>query len=105
MTIRAHKFTPEVLLSAPRRSGAIPNSRGTSALYTVSTYSFESHSKSAEIRILDIESGDTKVLTRDLNASEPNWLGDGDLVVWLKGGEKGTTSLLLSDATSPDTEY
>lgn len=35
MTITATKFTPEVMLSAPRRSPAVPNSAGTLALYTV----------------------------------------------------------------------
>ena len=34
MTITATKFTPEVLLSAPRRSTAVPNPAGTHALYT-----------------------------------------------------------------------
>lgn len=36
MTIQASKFTPEVLLSAPRRSPGVPNPSGTKALYTVS---------------------------------------------------------------------
>lgn len=98
MTIRAKKFTPEVLLSAPRRSAAAPNPDGTLALYTVSTYSFQSHSKTSEIRVLDIETGQSKVLSSDLNASEPTWLLEQNLVLWLKGGEKGTTSLVLADA-------
>lgn len=98
MTIRAKKFTPEVLLSAPRRSAAVPNAEGTLALFSVSTYSFESHSKTSEIRVLDIKNGQSKVLTADLGASEPSWLGEQNLVLWLKGGEKGTTSLILGDA-------
>jgi len=98
MTVRAKKFTPEVLLSAPRRSAAAPNSDGTLALFTVTTYSFESHSKTSEIRVLDIKTGQSKVLSNDLNASEPTWLGDKNLVLWLKGGEKGTTSLIMADA-------
>lgn len=36
MTIRAAKFTPEVLLSAPRRSPGSPNSTGKLVLHTVS---------------------------------------------------------------------
>lgn len=98
MTVRANKFTPEVLLSAPRRSSAVPNSEGTLALFTVTTYSFDSHSKSSEIRILDLKSGQSKVLSNDLGASEPVWLGEQDAVLWLKGGEKGTTKLILADA-------
>jgi len=98
MTIRANKFTPKVLLSAPRRSAAIPNADGTLALFTLSTYSFSTHSKSAEIRVLDIKTGQSKLLSDDLNASEPTWVGEKNLVLWLKGGEKGTTSLVLADA-------
>ncbi len=97
MTVGAKKFTPEVLLSAPRRSSATPNHEGTSALFTVSTYSFNSHSKSSEIRLLDIKTGQTKLVTSDVQASEPTWLGDKNLILYLKGGEKGTTSLLLTD--------
>jgi hypothetical protein len=104
MTIRANKFTPEVLLSAPRRSAATPNGDGSLALFTVSTYSFQSHSKSAEVRILDIKTGQSTLLNNDLNASEPTWL-DNTLIVWLQGGEKGTTKLLLGDARTPTHEF
>ena len=104
MTIRANKFTPEVLLSAPRRSAATPNSDGTIALFTVSTYSFQSHSKSAEIRILDIKTGQSTLLSNDLNVSEPTWL-DNCCIVWLQGGEKGATKLLLGDAGTPSHRF
>lgn len=36
MTIQAAKFTPEILLSAPRRSPGVPNATGELVLYTVS---------------------------------------------------------------------
>lgn len=36
MTRKATKFTPEVLLSAPRRSPAVPSPNGKKALFTVS---------------------------------------------------------------------
>lgn len=36
MTVQAAKFTPEVMISAPRRGPGIPNPSGTSVLYTVS---------------------------------------------------------------------
>lgn len=35
MTIQADKFTPEVLLAAPRRSAGVPNCTGELILYTV----------------------------------------------------------------------
>ncbi len=100
MTIRAKKFTSEVLLSAPRRSAAVPNADGTLALFTVSTYSFHTHSKSSEIRVLEIQTGRTKLLSGEVNASEPTWLGEKNLVLWLQRAEKGTTSLILADADS-----
>ena len=96
MTIRANQFTPEVLLSAPRRSAATPNSGGTLALYTVSTYSFQSHSKSAELKALDLKTGQSTLLTNDVNTSEPNWL-ESNTAIWLQGGEQGTTNLLSID--------
>jgi hypothetical protein len=105
MTVRAKKFTPEVLLSAPRRSSAIPNQKGTLALFTASTYSFNSHSKSSEIRILDIKTGQTKLVSSDAQASEPTWLGEKNLIVWLKGGEKGTTSLMMTDGDVLELRY
>ncbi|KIN04004.1 hypothetical protein OIDMADRAFT_194096 [Oidiodendron maius Zn] len=83
MTVRAKKFTPEVLLSAPRRSLATPNPAGTLALFTVSTYSFQFHSKTSEIRVLDIKTGQSKLLSSDGTASEPTWLLDNDLVTRL----------------------
>ena len=36
MTLKATKFTPEVLLSAPRRSAAVPSPDGKKALFSVS---------------------------------------------------------------------
>lgn len=98
MKVRANKFTPEVLLSAPRRTAGTPNADGKLALFTVSTYSFETHSKTNEIRLLDIKTGQTTLLASDLGASEPTWLGENNLVLWLKGGEKGTTNLILGNA-------
>jgi len=124
MTVRANHFTPEVgergtelvrlrmltlifkvLLSAPRRTAGVPNPDGTLALFSVSTYSFESHSKTSEIRVLDLKTGHTKTLCKDLNASDPTWLGKGNLLLWLKSGEKGTTTLVVADVDNLDDTY
>ncbi|ROW11194.1 hypothetical protein VMCG_01137 [Cytospora schulzeri] len=102
MTIRAAKFTPEVLLSAPRRSAGSPNSSGKLVLYTVSTYSFRDHKKTNEIQVLDIESGKATCLFRDSKYSEPTWISESEFVL-VKSGEKGTSSLVLADVTSPGT--
>ena len=90
MTIRANKFTPEVLLSAPRRSAGNPNSDGSKVLYSTSTYSFEEHAKTSEIRVLDVKSGETSLITNDEGASEPQWLND-ETVLLLSEGKDGTS--------------
>ncbi|MCJ1424988.1 hypothetical protein MMC29_002876, partial [Sticta canariensis] len=105
MTIRANKFTPEVLLSAPRRSAAVPNQDGTLALYTVATYSFRSHKKTAEIKVLNIKNGQSNLVTNDEKAREPVWLGHGNELIWLKEGEKGATQLIHGDADDIGTTY
>lgn len=94
MTRRATKFTPEVLLEAPRRSAGVPNSDGTKVLYSVSTYSFASHSKKTEIRVLDVESQQTSLITEDSSASEPTWLDD-KTVLLLKSKDDGTTEIVV----------
>jgi hypothetical protein len=37
MTIKASQFTPQVLLSAPRRSAGVPNANGSYVLFTVNS--------------------------------------------------------------------
>ena len=104
MTI-AEKFTPQVLLSAPRRSSASPNSAGTLAVFTVSTYSFESHKKTSEIKVLDISTGTQSLITNAEGTSEPNWLGGGNELLWLKAGEKGYTQLVVGSADEVGKSY
>ena len=101
----AEKFTPEVLLSAPRRSSASANSAGTLAVFTVSTYSFESHKKTSEIKVLDISTGTQSLITNAEGTSEPNWLGGENELLWLKSGEKGYTQFLVGRADEVGKSY
>lgn len=101
----AEKFTPEILLSAPRRSSASPNSAGTLAVYTVSTYSFESHKKTSEIKVLDISTGTQSLITNAEGTSEPNWLGDRNELLWLQSGEEGHTQLVVGSADEVGKNY
>lgn len=94
MTIRAAKFTPKVLLEAPRRSEGSPNSDASKILYSVSTYSFTEHAKKSEIRLLDTASQQTSLVTDDKSCSEPTWLDD-EIVLLLKSNDNGTTDLLI----------
>ncbi|EEY18759.1 dipeptidyl-peptidase V [Verticillium alfalfae VaMs.102] len=100
MTIQASKFTPEVLLSAPRRSSAVPNPSGNKALYTVSSYSFQTHSKTSQIRVIDVHSGHSTLLYEDGSYSEPTWISDKD-ILFFKSGDKGSTSLMLGHSGLP----
>jgi hypothetical protein len=117
MTIRA-KLTPEVLLSAPRRSAGSPNSSGNLVLHTVSfylapprrhitadaaqvsTYSFQEHKKNNSIQVLDIESNQATTLYTDSCYSEPTWVSDTEFLL-IKSGERGTSSLVVADVNSP----
>ncbi|KAF2634272.1 dipeptidyl-peptidase-like protein V precursor [Massarina eburnea CBS 473.64] len=92
MGLRAKKFTPEVLLSAPRRSEGIPNSDASKVLYSVSTYSFDDHAKASEIRLLDSKSQESSLVTDKNGSSEPQWLDD-DTVLLLHGDEGGVTHI------------
>ncbi|KAA8642264.1 hypothetical protein EYZ11_006660 [Aspergillus tanneri] len=105
MTIRSMKFNPEVLLGTPRRSGAVPNASGTLVVYTQTSYSFESHSKTNEIRVLDVATGRSALIVNDPGASCPQWLDNSDQLVWLKTKSNGNTSFIIGDARESDKTY
>jgi pre-mRNA-splicing helicase BRR2 len=94
-----------VMLQAPRRSPALPSPDGKLAVFTQSTYSFDTHTKQNVIGILDIEHGQTMVISKDNKASEPRWLGNGHELVWLREGDTGNTSFIICDASQPGKTY
>ncbi|ERF72295.1 hypothetical protein EPUS_02182 [Endocarpon pusillum Z07020] len=105
MTLRTNKFTPKVLISAPRRSAAQSCADGSLALYSQSTYSFDTHSKSSGIYVVGVKSGQSTLLTNDSRASEPKWIGLGHEIVWLKQGDNGNTSFVIADANDVGKTY
>ena len=92
MVHRAMKFTPQVLLSAPRRSAGVPNAAGNKVLFTTSTYSFSSHEKETELRVLDVGTGESNRLAHNDDISDLNWLDDDEFIC-LQAEKDGTTSL------------
>lgn len=91
-----------VLLSLPRPSAAVPNHDATLTLYTVTKYSFESHSETKEVRILSLDTGISTLFTNDSNAHDAVWLGDGtNAIMWLQSGAKSITSLMIGNADEP----
>ncbi|KAJ4003321.1 hypothetical protein NW752_011773 [Fusarium irregulare] len=98
MTRQASRFTPEVMLSAPRRSPGAPNSTGELILYTISTYSFETHSVSSQIRVLNIKDDSSHVITDDTHDTSPFWIGEKE-VGFIRTQDNGISSLYYSDVS------
>jgi hypothetical protein len=95
MTLKAAKFTPDVLLSAPRRTGGVSNSNASCILFKVSTYSFADHKWSREIRALIVKSHESILVTAAEGADEATWIGDDGDVLLLVPGEKGSTNVVV----------
>jgi hypothetical protein len=94
MTLKATKFTPDVLLSAPRKSSGIPNSDASIILFKISTYSFADHKWTREIRALNAKTSESTLVTGTEGADEPTWVGtDGDIILLIPG-EKGSTNIV-----------
>ncbi len=55
--------------------------------------------------MLDIASGKSTVVTDDLKASEPNWLGEGNELIWLQESGKGITRVIVGDADHIGRKY
>jgi dipeptidyl aminopeptidase/acylaminoacyl peptidase len=89
------------MLSAPRRSAAIPNADGSLALYTVETYCFETHQRTREIRLFEIASKKSSLVSGEPNASEPHWLENE--ILHLRESENGSTQLLIASPNEPTT--
>jgi hypothetical protein len=98
------------MLSVPRRGVATPNPSGSIALFTTTQYSFEEQSRTAELQLIDLKTGE--ITDSGLNASEINE------VVWIPGTETGIlyingtneeipggVTLWIGDITKPTERY
>ena len=90
-----------LLITAPRRSSALPNDNGTYALFTVSTYSLESHSETVEIKVLNLRTGQTTLFSDDASHKSPQWLVVNQ-ILWLKATDGGETQLWVGTAGKED---
>ncbi|KAI3322078.1 prolyl oligopeptidase [Xylariaceae sp. AK1471] len=98
------KFSPEVLISAPRRGPAIPNHNGTFALYTESTHSIGGETRK-EVYLLDVTTGVSRCILHDAKAYDPTWFGDdSNRIVYLRNGDMGITFVLTLDVNCPTPE-
>ncbi|KAH7319958.1 Alpha/Beta hydrolase protein [Stachybotrys elegans] len=104
MTIEATRFTPEVLLSAPRRSAGVPNEKGSLILYTVTSYSFKTRSKTSQIRVMAVEGHASRLVLEDSSASDPFWLSN-DEIGFFKPDEKNGTQLMAKSVMESSAKY
>jgi hypothetical protein len=96
----ASKFTPEVLIEAPRRSPAIPSPDGAKALYTLSRHTIGKETVK-DIRVMDISTGiSLRVVLAD-KVHDARWLGVGHKIIYLQSAERGITIVKLADASDP----
>lgn len=102
-TSNATQFTPQEMLSVSRRGTALPNAAGTLALYTTSQHSFETHSNTYGLWVMNLTNGESWLYTNSSAVSDPNWL-DGNMFTWFVSEEDGSTSVVVGDATTPDAQ-
>ncbi len=101
MVLKAMHFTPEVMLSAPRRSVGVPNALGTKVLFTTNEYDFKSHKKTSTLGVLETQSGAVTTLARNEDISDYHWLDDsGNSLVCLHSKSGGITDICIVDAAS-----
>ncbi|KAF4628302.1 hypothetical protein G7Y89_g9852 [Cudoniella acicularis] len=92
-------FTPEAMLSAPRRSTAIPNAAGTLALYTSTTWNFTTHKRKYALSVMDLSNGSSRLFSNSSAVRNAIWLGNGTLILWLVSEDDGSSSFHVGDAT------
>ncbi|TVY81913.1 Dipeptidyl-peptidase [Lachnellula suecica] len=97
-------FTPEAMLSAPRRGSALPNSEGTLALYTSTVWNFTTHTRKYALSVMDLSNGSSYLFSNSSVVSNAQWLGNGTTILWLASEDDGSTSFAVGDVTTPDAE-
>lgn len=89
-------FTPEVLLSAPRRGTGIPSPDGSLIVYSESAYSFKTQTQSSEIRVINTDTSHSVLVTSDSKCSNPTWLTQ-QVIALLRSSDDGSTELVLGN--------
>lgn len=55
--------------------------------------------------MINIGNSQSSIITNEEKTSEPNWLGNGNEVLWLKGNDDGTTNLIIGEAEEAGKSY
>ncbi|MCJ1474015.1 hypothetical protein MMC13_002673 [Lambiella insularis] len=101
MTILKTQFTPEDLITAPRRSSATPSPDGKYALYTANKYALESHSETIEVQILDLDTERSTLFSDNQRNKAPSWLGNSQ-ILWSKDTDDGSTEIWTASVGRED---
>jgi hypothetical protein len=98
-------FTPQLLLSAPRRWAGVPNPSGTTVLFTTTPYSFQERSQTTILQALLVQTDEIVDIATNQIITAINWLDD-ERFVCLRSEKDGTTGLLYArlSAASKDNE-
>ncbi|KAI1150306.1 dipeptidyl-peptidase-like protein V precursor [Nemania diffusa] len=82
----ANSFTIEGMLGAPRRSTANVNPSGKLALFSSTSYNWDTQAASTTWQLLDVASGKTKEAPFGSEVSEIVWIGDTDTsILYING--------------------
>jgi hypothetical protein len=99
--MKGNMFTPELLISTPRRGPAVPNSDGSLALFFQSTHTIGGKTTKRYF-LLNIETGSIDQLIIDDRVTNAVWLGhDNHTVLFLSREENGITLIKTVDASQP----
>lgn len=90
-------FTPETMLSAPRRGTALPNADGTLALYTTTIWNFTTHERSYALSVMYLGSGETREVSNSSAVGNAQWLGNGTCVIWVVSEDEGGSRVEVVD--------
>ena len=72
-------------------------------MYSIGTYSFDSHKKTTEIRLYDLKAKQSTLISNAEGVSEPHWLEDE--ILYAKSGANGTTELIVSSIGDDIEDY
>ena len=90
-----------MLLSSSQISNGVPNWNGTFILYTLTQYCFQIHATERKIIVIDLNKNKTFVVCDSLQATQPTWLGEEDLIIWQSATDEGSTAFWIKDAKDP----
>lgn len=97
------------MLSAPRRSEAVPNPSGKYGLFSVSQYSFEEQSSSSAWQLLDLTTGKISDAGLSSDVNEVVWLpGTETGIIYINGTNEdvpGGVTIWMGDISNPSARY